>query len=83
MQQSFYNHDFHTRSKGSHKRHCMEIDKASTEQIKADLKTTYGVNHRSVLCDLDGFDITTQLPQGIMNTILEGVVQYELRHILS
>lgn len=83
MQQSFYDHDFHTRSKGTHERHCMEIDEAPTEQIKADLKTTYEINHRSVLCDLDGFDITAQLPQDIMHTLLEGVVQYERRHILS
>ena len=54
-----------------------------TEQIKADLKTTNGINHRSVLCDLDGFEITTQLPPDIMHSLLEGIVQYELRHILS
>ena len=83
MQQSFYDHDFHARSKETHERHCQEINDAPTEQVKADLRITYGINHRSALCDLNNFDITMQLPQDIMHTLLEGVVQYELRHILS
>ena len=83
MQQSFYDYDFHARSKETHERQCKEIDEAPTEQTRTDLKITYGINHRSLLCDLDNFDITTQLPQDIMHTLLEGVVQYELRHILS
>ena len=83
MQRSFYDYDFHARSKETHERHCKEIDEAPTEHLKNDLKTTYGINHRSSLCDLHDFDITTQLPQDIMHTLLEGVVQYELRHILA
>ena len=82
MQQSFYDYDFLAKSRETHERHCKEIDEVPTQQIKADLKVTYGINHRSSLCDLDNFDITTQLPQDIMHTLLEGVVQYELRHIL-
>ena len=83
MQQSFYDCDFHQRSKETHETQCNEIDGAPTGQTKADLKITYDINHRSLLCDLYHFDITTQLPQDIMHTLLEGVVQYELRHILS
>ena len=82
MQQSFYDHDFHAKSKETHERHCQEINDAPTEQVKADLRITYGINHRSALCDLNNFDITMQLPQDIMHTLLEGVVQYELRHTL-
>lgn len=44
---------------------------------------TYGINFRSSLCNLRDFDVTKQLPQDIMHTLLEGSVQYELRHILS
>ena len=40
-----------------------------------------GINHESLLCELDNFDLTTQLPQDIMHTLLEGVVQYELRYL--
>jgi hypothetical protein len=30
---------------------------------------------------LPGFDVTKQLPQDIMHTLLEGTVQYELRFV--
>ncbi|XP_028415149.1 uncharacterized protein LOC114538196 [Dendronephthya gigantea] len=83
MQQSFYEEDFIQRTKESYNRHCDEIEQAPTDQHKNDLGTTYGINHRSPLCDLNGFDVTKQLPQDIMHTLLEGVVQYELRHILA
>ncbi len=83
MQQSFYEDDFVPQTKDTYHRHCKEIEKAPTEQHKNDLKVTYGINHRSPLCDLDNFDITRQLPQDIMHTLLEGVVQYELRYILT
>ena len=43
---------------------------------------TYGINHERLLCELDNFDLTTQLPQDIMHTLLEGVVQYELRYLI-
>ena len=45
-------------------------------------QVTYGINNRSALCDLGAFDITKQLAQDVMHTLLEGSVQYELRHIL-
>lgn len=83
MQQSFYEEDFVMRSKESYDRQCREIEEAPTEQLKNDLGTTYGITKRSPLCDLGSFDVTKQLPQDIMHTLLEGVVQYELRHILS
>ena len=55
---------------------------APNEETKNDLKVTYGINHQSSLCELNEFNITTQLPQDIIHTLLEGVVQYELRHLL-
>ena len=83
MQHSFYEEDFISRTKESYERQCREIEEAPTEQLKSDLETTYGITSRSLLCDLDSFDVTKQLPQDIMHTLLEGVVQYELRHILA
>ena len=58
MQQSFYDHDFHAKSKETHERHCQEINDAPTEQVKADLRITYGINHRSALCDQNNFTMT-------------------------
>ena len=83
MQQNFCEEDFISRTKESYEHQCCEIEEALTEQLKDDLETTYGITSRSLLCDLDSFDITKQLPQDIMHTLLEGVVQYELRHILA
>jgi hypothetical protein len=82
MQEMFYEEDFTPRTKETHERHCQEIDGAPNDAVKNDLTTSYGINYRSSLCDLQDFDITVQLPQDIMHTLLEGTVQYELRHIL-
>ncbi|XP_028418281.1 uncharacterized protein LOC114543534 [Dendronephthya gigantea] len=82
MQEKFFEEDFTVRNKEMHDRHCQEIETAPNDVVKNDLTTTYGINHRSSLCDLQDFDISIQLPQDIMHTLLEGVVQYELRHIL-
>ena len=83
MQQSFYEDDFVPRTKDTYDKHCKELEEAPTEQHKHDLGVTYGINHRSPICNLDNFDITKQLPQDIMHTLLEGVVQYELQYILA
>ena len=83
MQQYFYEDDFILRTKASYDRQCNDIDEAPSDQVKNDLQTTYGINTRSPLYNLDNFDVTKQLPQDIMHTMLEGVVQYELRHILG
>ena len=50
--------------------------------MKNELKVKYGINKRSVSCELPDFDVTKQLPQDIMHTLLEGIVQYEVRLIL-
>ena len=82
MQKNFYEEDFTLRTKETHERHCQEIDGAPNDAVKNDLTTSYGMNYRSSLCDLKDFDITIELPQDIMHTLLEGTVQYELRHLL-
>jgi len=51
-------------------------------QSKSDLKMLYGINCRSVLCNLPMFNITKQLPQDVMHIVLEDVLQYEVRLVL-
>ena len=82
MQQSFNENDFVMRKKHSYESHCLDIAYAPNEQVKANLRTTYGINNQSPLCALPTFDVTKQLPQDIMHTLLEGVVQYEARLVL-
>lgn len=43
---------------------------------------TYGINSRSPLIDLVGFDITSCLPFDIMHTIFEGVAILHLQALL-
>lgn len=43
---------------------------------------TYGINSRSPLIDLVGFDITSCLPFDIMHTIFEGVATLHLQALL-
>ena len=43
----------------------------------------YIINKRSYITNLRDFDLTTQLPEDIMDTLLEGSVQYELQILLS
>ena len=83
MQQSFYEEDFVQRTKEGYDRQCREIQEAATEKLRNNLETTYGTSSRSILCHLEHFDITKQLPQDVMHTLLEGVVQYEVRNILE
>lgn len=81
MQCCFDESDFILRSKESHNLQCKYIEESS-DSIKSNAQTIYGINNRSILSELPGFDITKQLPQDIMHTILEGVLQYETRLVL-
>ena len=62
--------------------HCLDIANAPNERVKDNLRITYGINMQSMFCGLSTFDVTKQLPQNIMQTLLEGVVQYEARLVL-
>lgn len=43
---------------------------------------TYGINYKSPLNKIEDFHAIDQLPQDIMHVLFEGVVPYELRHML-
>ncbi|KAL3976490.1 alpha-2-macroglobulin-like protein [Sarotherodon galilaeus] len=51
MQSVFEEKKFVQRTLEKHIRQCFEIDKASTDLLKASLKTTYGINRRSRIVD--------------------------------
>ena len=74
--------NFPLRSKISYDRECSEIENAANDTVRNYLKITYGINKRSAFCSLPNFDITKQLPQDIMHSLLEGNVQYEIRLML-
>jgi hypothetical protein len=83
MQVNFRSSLFPERSRQQYNEHCNQIEAAPTLQAQKDLETTYGIVNRSLLSKLPDFDITKQLPQDIMHVLLEGAVQYELRHVIQ
>lgn len=83
MQTSFDENEFVRRTPANHIRQCFEIDKASTDNLKAYLFTTYGINRRSRLIDYLAFNLISQTPQDIMHVIFEGVVPMEIKLVLK
>ena len=82
MQLLFRKDLFVSRTKLSYEANCLEIENAEIETERIELQKNYGINKRSYLTNLRDFDIATQLLQNIMHTLLEGLVQYELRILL-
>ena len=82
MHEHFCESFFELRSKESYDEECTQIERASSIPLIKDLRRIYGLNQRSPLCQSPGFNVTSQLPQDVMHTLLEGVVQYELRLVI-
>lgn len=82
MQKDFTESSFTERTKHSYNLECTQIEN-SVGGIRKELKLIYGLNQRSPLCELPDFDVTSQLPQDIMHTISEGVLQYEVRLVIE
>ena len=82
MQSLFREDVFASRTKLSYGANCLEIEYAETETKKSELQKNHVTNKGSFLANLRDFDITTQLPQDIMHTLLEESVQYKLRNLL-
>ena len=83
MQVNFRGSLFIERTLEQYCNHCDDIESAPTPAAVKDLSTTYGIVERSLLSKLSQFDIVKQLPEDIMHVLLEGSVQYEVRHTLQ
>ena len=70
------------RSKEMHMQYLSLIEKGF-QNNNPRFSTTYGINSRSPLLSLEGFDITKCLPYDIMHTVFEGVAQVHLQLLLS
>ncbi|XP_066930562.1 uncharacterized protein [Clytia hemisphaerica] len=81
MQTNFEEEEFICRTKAEYEKACDAIE--SNETTKSRFSLLYGITERSCLTRLPGFDVTRQLPQDIMHTILEGTLQYEVRLVLQ
>ncbi len=76
----FKEQDFTLRTPESYDYHCSLL---SGPLAMAD-STTYGVNYQRPLNKLSYFHVANnQLPQDVMHVMLEGVIPYEMKHMLK
>ena len=71
---------FLLRERESHLRECEELDKAELNWEKTSKEL--GINYRSILFELQHFDVDILLPD-VMHDLLEGTLQYETKLILQ
>lgn len=70
---------FEMRNKETHEFHVAEVEKCKTDAASIQ----YGVNDRSVLMDINGFDVTKCLPQDVMHVGSEGLLAFVCRLVLK
>ena len=73
MQRDFLEEAFVLRTMETYSAQFDAIEQAPTLNVQNDLKTTYGLTTRSSLCQLPTFDVTQQLPQDIMQNLLNSI----------
>lgn len=71
--------DFTPRTPESYDYQCGLIEEGPLHDEDS---TTYGINYRSVLNELDNFHAASQLPQDVMHVLLEGLIPYEISLML-
>lgn len=70
----FVEEEFQARNIHQHIQHCAYIDQPGISKAERQhYSKVYGVNRRSILCDLPSFNVTQQLPQDLMHVLFEGV----------
>ena len=77
----FLERDFVLRNKNDHEVTAV-TEPGLTKQILQFWKRRYGVNGRSPLFDITGFDVSTSLPQDWMHILSEGVLEISCRALL-
>lgn len=80
FQIKFDSSDFQLRTTTSHKSHCDKLGGRLSDHYSK----VYGVNRRSVLLDVKDYTMLDWgLPHDAMHDLFEGVVQYEIKLVLS
>ncbi len=63
------------RTSGDHSMKCDQLDAAATQRDRDALSTEFGINRRSILNELQYFDVCSgALVQDVMHDVLEGVL---------
>ena len=78
MASTYFTEDgFVMRTHDEHMKQCAEIEKDPS------LSVNYGINRNSILNTVPGFSVASGLPQDVMHDLLEGVIDYEFRLLLT
>ena len=84
MNTKFNAKDFELRTPSALNLQVNELESASTAREQADISKKYGINFRSILNELQYFDVTCgSLIPDIMHDVLEGALQYETKLLLK
>lgn len=73
---NFTEEHFCRRNMASHEEQCSLLESSALGRNRGHWSKAFGVNSRSVLCQIPGFDVTQQLLQDPMHVLLEGVFSH-------
>ena len=82
MQNGFSEDDFESRSLKTHLQQCDKIHNAP-QALKDHYRTAYGINRKSILCEVPYFDMFHQTPPDVMHVLLEGVIPLTLQALIK
>ena len=76
----FVESEFVCRTESSHKDLCQRLEESD---LYEHLSTTYGINGRCALDEVENFQTTQGFPQDVMHVLLEGCVPLEMRYTIK
>ena len=84
MKENFVASTLQLRDMHTHAQQCEIISNPNlSEQNKTYWSKQYGVNAKSILCSIEGFDVTRNIVQDPMHCLLEGTVPFVLALFLN
>lgn len=84
MKSYFTESSFSLRTSDEHRKQCKKIESASTAEERKELSKEYGINHKSILDELQYFDICSgALVQDVMHDLLEGTYSCSINDVMT
>lgn len=84
IKSTFVESNFEMRNALSHVEQCDSINEPNLSKEARDFWTkTYGINEKSILVELNTFDITKCMVQDLMHVGIEGILELEIRYLLK
>lgn len=83
IQASFDERNFESRDKVTHADQCATVDDVELTKVEKKFwSREFGVMGKSILSDIETFDVTKCMVQDLMHVGLEGLLELEIRHFL-